>query len=218
MLRSMKVVVGIWALAVVPVAALYLAMRSQGVHLHYSWLRYVAEALTYLAIMLVIACCPSIRRLLGKLEWWRATVLAVMLCGLLVGQMTSRAKLTFPFLVWNMYTTPNSDVRVLEFDAVHVSGKKQPYPFTEFSPSAYYRPFMNRFAALIPDPKKPDTEGATQKLSDALLVLVRLFNDKHQQDPIIKLCLSRSVFQAKKCGEEDWVHREQILCVEAERP
>jgi hypothetical protein len=146
-------------------------------------------------VLAPVAAHPAVRRTFMGLDPTRRTALAMMVGGTLVGQFALGSR-SFPFVNWDMYTTPvGGDPVVFEYDAVLRSGATIPLaPSRLLGPQSAARLMealrrqVDRLQAL-----GEGGAGAAQLRREhelALRAIAGRYNGTRGQDPVVTVVVS----------------------------
>jgi hypothetical protein len=146
-------------------------------------------------VLAPVAAHPAIRRTIVGLDRTRRTALAMMVGGTLAGQFALGSR-GFPFVNWDMYTTPvGGDPVVFEYGAVLRSGATVPLAPSRFlGPQSAARLMealrrqVERLQAL--GKGTPAADHVRREHELALRAIAGRYNTTRRQDPVVTVVVS----------------------------
>lgn len=163
--------------------------------------------------LLFLACVshPAVREIFSSVGKWRLAILIGLLGLAVAGQLVKRAQLTYPFVVWDMYSSPPTEIAFYRYQATHASGAEQPFPFHAVSPSHAARPFAAGMNVLvrrldIAQRRRGETSVPEQTVRRVVRALSEIHN-RRRSDPIVAVQISRCAV-----GRQGYQGERSIAC------
>jgi hypothetical protein len=133
------------------------------------------------------------------------------------GASGAESKRTWPFVQWKMYTSFRTVPTYLEYEARFASGERDHYPFSAVGPKSSPRAFMGRFHRGLDRVASPDPEilevnvaGLVEDMRD----LMRIYNARHPDDPIVAMAVYRRVVPTRGYTGPESVERRKLAVLE----
>jgi hypothetical protein len=147
------------------------------------------------AVLAPVALHPAVRRTFVALDRPRRTALAMMVGSALAGQFAVGSR-SFPFVNWEMYTTPvGGDPVVFEYAAVLRGGATIPLVLSQFlgprSAGRLMEALRRQVCRLqaVGD-NVPEAAGLRREHELALRAIAARCNTEHLRDPVVTVLVS----------------------------
>lgn len=179
------------------------------------------ESILFLVLLLAIWNTHAFRSLFMQFSKPHKSLLLALIGLVLLGQVISSHRISHPFPEWAMYCGAEPRKTYNEYQAVYASGDTAHFPFHEVAPVISVRGFMGRFNNIARPIKNFEVlnaqdSAALDSLAHNLKVVMRLYNEEHNKNPIRSIHVSQRAVPVEGYVDRSSVVKIPILQVSGE--